>query len=38
MICRSLGNVSKYDPVVYLSRKTNAFFSLDYITIKNHSL
>lgn len=38
MICRSLGNVSKYDLIVYLNRKTNAFFSLYYITVKNHSL
>lgn len=31
MICRSLANVSKYDQIVYLNRKTNAFFRLDCI-------
>lgn len=38
MICRSLVNVSKCDQIVFLKRKTNAFFSLDYPIATNCSL
>lgn len=39
MICRSLANVSKYHQIVYLNRKTNAFFSLDlYYCYKSFSI
>lgn len=38
MICRSLVYVSKCDQIVYLKRKTNALFILDYIIATNYSL